>query len=136
MSLPVIKGFTHISLSVRDLDVSLRFYRDLLGLATLAEPYEGAAFDGREAMLLVGRTALCLQAHRANTGHVFTPLRSGLDHISFAVESLDDLQVFADHLEAHGVDNSGVKPLPGYGEFIELRDPDGILVEFHALPRP
>lgn len=34
-----------------------------------------------------------------------------------------------------GVAHSGVKPLPGFGDFIELRDPDGILVELHAMPK-
>lgn len=133
MATPAIKGFTHISLSVRDLERSLLFYRDLIGLSVLAEPYKGEAFEGREAMLLAGRTALCLQEHRGRTGDAFDYRRAGLDHIAFSVQSLDDLESFADHLTAGRVGHSGVKPLPGYGQFIELRDPDGILVELHAL---
>jgi catechol 2,3-dioxygenase-like lactoylglutathione lyase family enzyme len=129
----VIKGLTHVSLSVRDLDASLHFYRDVLGLGTLAEPYDGAVFDGREAMLLAGRIALCLQCHTANTGAAFDPLRSGLDHIALAVASREDLDAFAAYLTSNGIEHSGVKPLPGFGDFIELRDPDDILVELHAL---
>lgn len=131
---PMVRGFTHVSLSVRDLEESLSFYRDTLGLGVLAEPYEGDVFDGREAMVLAGRTALCLQAHRANSGDGFDPTRTGLDHIALAVASVDDLHEFAEHLTAAGVDHSGVKPLAGFGDFIELRDPNGILVELHAMP--
>ena len=133
MSAPKVRGFTHVSLSVRDLEESLTFYRDTLGLPVLAEPYDGEVFEGREAMVLAGRTALCLQAHRANSGDNFDATRTGLDHIAFAV-SLDDLHAFAAHLSERGVEHSGVKPLPGFGDFIELRDPNGILVELHAMP--
>jgi catechol 2,3-dioxygenase-like lactoylglutathione lyase family enzyme len=104
------------------------------GWRFLAQPFDGIAFEGREAMLLAGRTALCLQEHRNRTGGTFDPRHPGLDHISFAVQSMDELEVFADHLTATGVAHSGVKPLPGFGNFIEFRDPDGILVELHCLP--
>ena len=134
MAVPAIQGFTHVSLSVRDLDASLRFYRDLLGLATLAEPFDGEVFEGREAMLLAGRTALCLQCHAANAGAPFDPTRTGLDHLALAVRAREDLDAFAVHLTAAGVEHSGVRPLPGFGHVIELHDPDGVLVELHAMP--
>ncbi|HXW32482.1 MAG TPA: VOC family protein, partial [Acidimicrobiales bacterium] len=82
MSAPRLKGFTHISLSISDLEDSLAFYRGILGLSVSAEPFEGTAFEGREAMLLAGRTALCLQEHRNRTKERFNPERPGLDHIS------------------------------------------------------
>jgi glyoxylase I family protein len=134
MTAPPVTGFTHVSLSVSDLGRSLAFYRDTLGLGVLAEPYEGTAFDGTEAMLVAGRTALCLQCHRANSGDGFDPRRTGLDHIALRVGNLDDLHAFAEHLDRAGVAHSGVKPLTTYGHFIELHDPDGILVELHTLP--
>lgn len=133
MTGPPVRGFTHVSLSVRDLDRSVVFYRDVLGLAVLVEPFDGSVFEGREAMLVAGRTALCLQAHAANEGEEFGPTRTGLDHLAFAVESLADLDAFAMRLTDAGVSHSGVKPLPGYGYFIELVDPDGIQLELHAV---
>lgn len=134
MAAPPVTGFTHVSLSVSDLDASLAFYSDVLGLQILAEPYEGTVFDGREAMVLAGRSALCLQCHRAGSRSPFDPLQIGLDHIALRVGSLDELDAFAAHLNREGVEHSGVRPLPGFGHFIELRDPDGILVELHAMP--
>jgi glyoxylase I family protein len=127
-----LRRFTHLSLSVRDLDVSLDFYHGVLGLPVFRQPYEGEVFDGREAMLLVGGVALCLQQHRANPGDPFDPRRSGLDHFAFAVDDLKQLQAWAATLTARGIQHSNVKPLPGYGYFIELRDPDSILIELHC----
>jgi glyoxylase I family protein len=132
----MIHGFTHVSLSVFDLDRSLAFYRDRLGLRVLADTFDGGAFDGREAMLLAGRTALCLQEHKANRGDRFDPTRTGLDHLSFGVSSPEELAAWGARLSAEGVDHSGVKALPGFGQFIELRDPDGIQLELHCVDAP
>jgi len=61
-----------------------------------------------------------------------SPLRPGLDLISLAIDSVSALNSFADHVTRAGVGRSCVKPLPGSGDFIELRDPDGMLVELHC----
>lgn len=73
-----IRGFTHVSLSVADLDRSVAFYRDLLGLDVFVDRFDGSAFEGQEVMLLAGRTVLCLQAHLDNAGERFDPTRTGL----------------------------------------------------------
>lgn len=52
MSSPAqIRGFSHLSLSVRDLDRSLRFYRGTLQLAVLRAPYDGVIVEGRQAVM-------------------------------------------------------------------------------------
>ena len=124
---------THLSLSVTDLDRSLAFYRDTLGLPVFVPPFDGEVFDGREALLLVGGMALNLQAHERTSGDGFDPTRTGLDHLAFSVPTTDDLQSWAQHLTSRGVAHSGIKPVPGYGVMIELRDPDGIQLELHVL---
>ena len=134
MATPALRRLTHISLSVRDIEASVEYYHHVLGLPMFREIYEGEVFEGREAMLLVGAMALCLQEHRANPGERFDPRRSGLDHLAFSVEGLDDLAEFADELTRRGLEHSGIKELPGFGHFIETRDPDGILVELHCMP--
>lgn len=133
---PRVRGFTHVSLSVSDLDRSRRFYHDVLGLPLLLDVYQGTAFDGRELLVLVGRTGLCLQEHRSNPRVPFDPTRTGLDHLALAVSSIEELQAWAQRLTSARVQHSGVKPLPGFGDLIELHDPDGIQLELHCLGSP
>ncbi len=130
---PSLSGFTHLSLSVLDLDRSRRFYHEVLGLPILADSHESTVFDGRQVLLLVGRAGLSLQEHRSNQGMPFDPSRTGLDHLAFAVSSIEELNAWAERLSSVGVEHSGVKPLPGFGDFIELRDPDGLQLELHCL---
>lgn len=124
-----IRGVSHLSLSVRDLDRSLAFYRDVLRLPVLQGPTDGVVFKGRQAMLLAGRVAVSLQAHDASDGQPFDPARAGLDHLALHVSSRDALRWWTDHLDEAGVDHSGVKDVGGWGWMIELRDPDGIQLE-------
>jgi len=124
-----IKGVSHLSLSVCDLDRSVAFYRDVLGLPVLSEPSDGEVFAGRQAMLLAGRVAVSLQAHDASDGTAFDPTRSGLDHLAFHVSSHELLTPWVEHLDAAGVEHSGIKQVEGWGWMIELRDPDGVQLE-------
>lgn len=129
-----IKGITHVSLSVRDLDQSARFYRDVLGLTVLVEGIRSDDYD--EVILQIpGRAgiALCLQAHHANDGGGFAPDRTGLDHLAFAVTDRAGLDDWAARLDELGIDHSGVKSNSGFGHLIVLRDPDGIQLELHTM---
>lgn len=127
-----IRGVSHLSLSVADLDRSLGFYRDVLGLSVFVEPFDATAFDGREAMLLAGRVVIVLQAHRSNGGERFDPTRTGLDHLAFHVAKRSDLATWASRLDRHGVAHSETKDAGGLGWMIELRDPDGVQLELFA----
>lgn len=125
----VIRGVSHVSLSVRDLERSLRFYRDVLGLPVLRQPYDGVVFDGRQTMLVAGRIVITLQAHAGGDGGEFEPTRPGLDHLAFHVSDRHGLRQWVDRLDDAGVPHSGVKEVEGWGWMIELRDPDGIQLE-------
>ena len=135
---PVLTGFSHLSLSVTDLDRTLGFYRDVLGAPVLAEPYDsGPRFKGRTALVLVGALGLDLQQHDTNDGALFDAARTGLDHLAFSAESMTDLEGWADRLERAGVEHSPVRQA-GPGFMFDFEDPDGIQLEFYftdpALP--
>jgi len=127
-----IKGVSHVSLSVTDLDRSLSFYRDVLGLEVFVEPFDGTAFQGREALLLTGRVVVNLQAHAASNGSEFDPTRTGLDHLAFHVSNRSVLEAWASRLDAHGIEHSEVKEGGRFGWMIEFRDPDGVQLELYT----
>lgn len=122
-------------LSVRDLDISWGFYRDVLGLEVFVEPFEATAFDGRETMLRAGRVVICLQAHRANDGSTFAPTRTGLDHLAFHLSTRRQLEEWDRHLDDLDVAHSPIKPAARFGSMIELRDPNNTQIELFAPAR-
>jgi glyoxylase I family protein len=132
---PQIAGAHHMGLSVRDLDRSIRFYCDVLGAALFREPYDGnsPSFSGRMAIVGLGALGLDLIEHASNGGEQFQPGRTGLDHLSFPTESLDDLRDWATWLDACDVSHSGVRDVPDVGSMLFFADPDGIALEFLFL---
>lgn len=125
----MIKGVSHVSLSVTDLERSLSFYRDVLALDVLAEPYDGIVFEGREAILLAGRVAINLQEHAASDGSSFDPTRTGLDHLALHVSDREALREWISRLDGAGVKHSDIVEVDGFGWMIEFRDPDDIQLE-------
>ena len=126
---PAIKGISHVSLSVTDLERSLAFYRDVLNLDVFVEPFDATAFEGREVLLLAGRVVVNLQAHAASDGSRFDPTRTGLDHLAFHVSDREALEAWVAWLDARGISRSEVKEGGGLGWMIEFRDPDGLQLE-------
>jgi hypothetical protein len=63
--------------------------------------------------------------HGANDGDAFTPTRTGLDHVAFAVATLERLHEWTAELDARGIPHSGVLEVPP-GAICNLRDPDDI----------
>jgi len=131
----IVKGVSHVSLSVSDLHRSLGFYRDVLKLPLLQEPISGAKFEGEEAMCLIGQTALVLQSHADHEGGAFDPRRTGLDHLAFHVSGRDVLEEWETLLDESACSHSGIVEVEGWGWMIEFRDPDGIQLELFAPSR-
>ncbi len=117
----------HVSLFVRDLDASLRFYRDLLGLADT-----GRGKNGRIAFLSAGahHHDVSLEVARAE-GPAAVKGAPGLYHIAFCIgTSRPELDRARREVEASGLSPFGEMegPTPSFC----VKDPDGHDVELYV----
>ena len=126
-------GINHLAMATGDMDTTIRFWRDLLGMrlvAGLGKPgYRHYFFQISDTDLLAffewtGVEPVTNKEHgRPVTGpFVF-------DHISFGVESEDNLWELKDKLSAAGFQVSDVVD-HGFIHSIYSHDPNGIPVEF------
>jgi catechol 2,3-dioxygenase-like lactoylglutathione lyase family enzyme len=145
----MIKGFNHIGLSVRDLDRSIAFYRDLLGLAVLTEPFpfEGPMFsqvmgvEGAEGrMCVMCRGSLQLELFEfARPAPVQKDSRypvadHGLTHFGIDVEDIDSAY---HRLVAAGVHfHCPVQTFPSGMRATYGRDMDGNVFELLEMSVP
>jgi catechol 2,3-dioxygenase-like lactoylglutathione lyase family enzyme len=124
--MPRFTGVDHVVLTVTDLDVSTTFYSEVMGLLPLLD-------FGYARLLMDRRTGftIALAAHEGAHGGRFTELTTGLDHVGFAVGSLDELQEWERHLEQHGVEFTPIRDM-GLAHHLNFRDPDNIALEITA----
>ena len=151
------KGVSHIAVCVADLDRSLHFYRDLLGLTVrLHTTQDMARRPGAESPEMYqspreSRTVANVWFDDPGTVQPFLVLTShpgsrvdgepikldqiGISHISFGVE---DVRAYAEELIAKGVSLAGTledfTDDQGVMRTIFVYDPDGILVQFDQGP--
>lgn len=123
-------GIHHMAITVSDVDRSLDFYTRLLGFEVAVE------FRPR-VMLSNGQVALVLtppyDPAQAPANDRFSEHRIGLDHLSFSMDSLDDLQAAADLFDEEGVERGDIRLLDGFGIYVmAFRDPDNVQLELTA----
>ena len=147
------KGVSHIAVCVADLEQSLHFYRDLLGLTVrMHTTQQMARRPGTESAEMYQRPResrtvanvyfddpeksqpfLVLTSHPGDTveGEPIKLDQIGISHISFGVE---DVRAYAEELMAKGVSLAGTVEdfTNDQGEMrtFFVYDPDGILVQF------
>ncbi|MEO5805262.1 VOC family protein [Devosia sp.] len=125
----MLLGFEHIGMTSRNLDRTIGFYCDLLGLKLVLRKQgdvgDTAFLDSGSGMLeIFGRT------ERTGISRDVPHYEAGVRHITFA---FDDIDVLFEKLVAAGIEPVE-KPRPArYTEMFRrvafVRDPDGILVE-------
>ncbi len=130
--MPTLAGYSHLSLSVTDLDRSTQWYCDILGFEVVAE-MDGDGFQRKRLRQPDAGITITLTAHEAGSGDAFDERRTGMDHVSFAVPSIDEIHAFKERFVEGGVDHSEIKPTAsGAGGMITFRDPDNIQLEVFA----
>ncbi len=118
-----LAGLHHAALSVRDLDASLAWYRDVLGLE---ETFRNESDTRRMAVTrFPGQRQTFGLVEHTGGGEGFAPQNLGLDHVAFSVTSGENLDAWAVHFDRLGVTHSGVTATP-FGGMLHFEDPDGI----------
>lgn len=135
MPIPV-SAYSHVRLTVTDIQRSRAFYDAVFALPVLAElpPDADEATRERLAWLdggIVYRFGGSLLGLRPVGGDAFDENRVGLDHLSFAVASRADIDAAAATLDSLGVAHEPVKDI-GAAYILEFRDPDNIALELFA----
>jgi glyoxylase I family protein len=123
-----IAGGHHIALTVNDLDHSVKWYSDLLGMQVV---FEGDDDTVRFKVLAHPGSGwvLGLRQYVGKPGGRFDEFRTGLDHFAFEVSNLDDLRLWERELQQRGVNFTPMAETP-IGTVIVFRDPDNIQLEF------
>ncbi len=126
-------GVNHLAMATGDMDRTIRFWRDLLGMrlvAGLGQPgYRHYFFEisAHDLLAFFEWPGVRPVAHKDHGRPVDGPFV--FDHVSFGVESEDDLWELKDRLEAAGFHVSEVVD-HGFIHSIYTFDPNGIPVEF------
>jgi catechol 2,3-dioxygenase-like lactoylglutathione lyase family enzyme len=95
MSRPPLLGIRHVALFMRDLDAAERFWVDVMGYEVEWRP------DPDNVYLRGGTDNLAL--HRAAASAGGAPDAGVLDHLGLAVPTPADVDLWAEHLDRHGV---------------------------------
>lgn len=120
-------GYAHLSLSVTDVDRSVAWYQEVLGLQITAQ-IDGTSFRRTRMRSPGGGVTFTLTCHDDRSGDRFDERRTGMDHVSFRVAP-EELPDWISRLARLGVDHSDVKSSYGDTAMITLRDPDDIQLE-------
>jgi catechol 2,3-dioxygenase-like lactoylglutathione lyase family enzyme len=132
---PAIGGIHHFAATVRNVEASAEWYTKVFGLqrVPVTFPHYEREETGYAVILADPRSGLVigLHEHKANQGEPFDERRTGLDHVGFNVESQAEMERWAEHLTAIGVEHSGIREVQEPMNFSTLvfRDPDNIQLE-------
>jgi catechol 2,3-dioxygenase-like lactoylglutathione lyase family enzyme len=119
----MVSGLSHVTFAVSDLERSLRFYADLLGLRLLVR-WDGGAY------LTAGDFWVGLIVDKAAPE---ATNNSSYTHIAFAVPP-DQFSLLHKKLLAKGEEEW--QPNSTFGESFYFLDPDGHKLEIHARTLP
>ncbi|CAN5747014.1 hypothetical protein BH23CHL2_BH23CHL2_14500 [soil metagenome] len=128
----------HVALVTNDMKATVEFYRDVLG-SEIAMAHRQGERNVRHYFITVAPNTVFafFEFPEAEMPEYLPPTKpkSGrsLDHISFFLESMDDLQACKEKLEGHGIEYSSME-VPGMVSAIFFPDPNNIVIELMVVP--
>jgi len=115
-----VTGFNHVTIRVSDLETSLDFYRDVLGMELVHR--------GRiDAYLEWGHAWVCLVEREGEDGEATL----GVDHVAFSIEE-EDFDEAVEILRNHRVSVIRGPEARGGGRVINFLDPDHTQLELNT----
>ena len=125
-----LTGLHHLTLITADIERSIAFYRDVLGLGIVRDAPSDDDPDTRHVWFgavdgTPGRLLSVMEYPQLPAGAVGT---GSTHHFALAVESSDELDAWRDYLLGQDVECSEVFDRGGFRS-LYVRDPDGHVVE-------
>jgi methylmalonyl-CoA/ethylmalonyl-CoA epimerase len=133
----MLRGIDHIGLAVKNLDETVAFYRDVMGLQVSSTEI----FNGMKiAFLRVGDSELELLEDLTPDGPIARHIArrgEGIQHVAYRV---DDIERALEAVRAKGIALIDERPRPGARRarvaFLHPKSTRGVLVEFVEPQRP
>ena len=130
-----LTGLHHVTLICSDLDRSIAFYRDTLGLGIVRDGPSDDDPDVRHVWFgavdgAPGRLVSLMEYPQLPEGVVGV---GSTHHFALAVDSAEELDAWRDYLRGQGVECSDVFERGGFRS-VYVRDPDGHVVEIATRP--
>ena len=140
MALVTSSGYAHVRLTVTDIARSKAFYDEVFGWPVAVDSSDRADepgvrqspehYYGGIIYVTPQRTLFGLRPVASDS---FDPDRTGLDHVSFAVSSRDDLVAATRALGEAGIPCGEIVDFPDSGlAILSFQDPDDINLELTA----
>ncbi len=125
-----VVGLDHLVLNVKDIDKSLQFYRDVLGLEVLREDQFRRGEVGFVSVRVSESSLIDLRSSDGETGG-----SRNLDHFCLVVDE-HDMEGLIEALQSQGVDARGPAGVRwgarGNGPSFHVTDPDGNQIEIKS----
>jgi glyoxylase I family protein len=129
-----ISGLHHITLLCQDVERSMAFYRNLLGMRVVKQTVNDDDSSARHLFFgdeegRPGTLITCLEYPELDEGSVG---RGSTHHFALAVASEEELRAWREYLVSRGIPCTEVMDRR-YFKSLYLRDPDGHIVELATL---
>lgn len=126
---PKTTGIHHISLRCRNMEITKKFYQNIIGLSLVLDTAELIAFVAGPAIIAFRKAS-----PKNGKDTVFNPFNIGMDHLALGCESKAELERVAKGLTDAGVENTGVKLDETLQKmYVAFKDPDRIQWEFYMV---